>query len=148
MRPVERNAFLRLPVKLRLAAIRHLFDWLVNGQIVPVNPAASVRGPSHIVRKGQTPMLEPAEARKLLDSIDTASTIGLRDRALIALMVYSFARVGAAIALRVEDVVAAMRAQAALTDASGNTIELTLEMVQRIIDAGEGEEKEQERRRA
>src|SRR5580704_5624186 len=55
-------------VKLRLAAIRHLFDWLVNGQIVPVNPAASVRGPSHIVRKDQTPMLEPAEARKLLDS--------------------------------------------------------------------------------
>jgi site-specific recombinase XerD len=91
-------------VKLRLAAIRHLFDWLVNGQIVPVNPAASVRGPSHVVRKGQTPMLEPAEARKLLDSIDTATPIGLRDRALIALMVYSFARVGAAIALRVEDV--------------------------------------------
>jgi site-specific recombinase XerD len=90
--------------KLRLAAIRHLFDWLVNGQIVPVNPAASVRGPTHVVRKGQTPMLEPAEARKLLDSIDTTAAIGLRDRALIALMVYSFARVGAALALRVEDV--------------------------------------------
>jgi site-specific recombinase XerC len=87
-------------VKLRLAAIRHLFDWLVNGQIVPVNPAASVRGPSHIVRKGQTSMLEPAEARRLLDSIDTATPIGLRDRALIALMVYSFARVGAAIGLK------------------------------------------------
>jgi site-specific recombinase XerD len=90
--------------KLRLAAIRHLFDWLVNGQIVPVNPAASVRGPTHVVRKGQTPMLEPAEARKLLDSIDTTAAIGLRDRALIALMVYSFARVGAALTLRVEDV--------------------------------------------
>jgi len=90
--------------KQRLAAIRHLFNWLVNSQIVPINPAASVRGPTHIVRKGQTPMLEPAEARKLLDSIDTATPIGLRDRALIALMVYSFARVGAALAMRVEDV--------------------------------------------
>jgi integrase/recombinase XerC len=90
--------------KQRLAAIRHLFDWLVNSQIVPLNPAASVRGPTHVVRKGQTPMLEPVEARKLLDSIDIATPIGLRDRALIALMVYSFARVGAALAMRVEDV--------------------------------------------
>jgi len=90
--------------KLRLAAIRHLFDWLVNGQVVPLNPAASVRGPTHVVRKGQTPMLEPKEARKLLDSIDTSTPIGLRDRALLALMVYSFARVGAALAMRVEDV--------------------------------------------
>jgi site-specific recombinase XerD len=90
--------------KLRLAAIRHLFDWLVNGQVVPINPAASVRGPTHVVRKGQTPLLEPKEARKLLDSIDISTAIGLRDRALLALMVYSFARVGAALAMRVEDV--------------------------------------------
>ena len=46
-------------VKQRLAAIRHLFDWLVTGQVVPVNPAASVRGPSHIVQRGKTPVLGP-----------------------------------------------------------------------------------------
>ena len=91
-------------VKLRLAAIRHLFDWLVTGQIVPVNPAASVRGPSHSVRKGKTPVLDPAEARLLLDSIDVGTPIGLRDRALIGLMVFSFARIGAALSMRVEDV--------------------------------------------
>ena len=91
-------------VKLRLAAIRHLFDWLVTGQVVLVNPAASVRGPSHSVRKGKTPVLDPAEARQLLDSIDVGTPIGLRDRALIGLMVFSFARVGAALAMRVEDV--------------------------------------------
>jgi site-specific recombinase XerD len=91
-------------VKQQLAAIRHLFDWLVTGQIVPVNPAASVRGPSHIVRQGKTPVLEPAEARALLDSIDVSTHAGLRDRALVALMVYSFARVGAALAMKVEDV--------------------------------------------
>ena len=55
-------------VKQRLAAIRHLFDWLVTGQVVPVNPAASVRGPSHIVRRGRTPVLAPDEARRLLDA--------------------------------------------------------------------------------
>jgi site-specific recombinase XerD len=91
-------------VKQRLAAIRHLFDWLVTGQVVPVNPAASVRGPAHSVRVGKTPVLDPAEARLLLDSIDVTTPAGLRDRALIALMIYAFARVGAALAMRVEDV--------------------------------------------
>ncbi|SOE59152.1 Site-specific recombinase XerD [Burkholderia sp. YR290] len=91
-------------VKQRLAAIRHLFDWLVTGQIVPQNPAASVRGPSHTTKQGKTPVLDASEARQLLDSIDVTTPAGLRDRALIALMVFSFARVGAALAMRVEDV--------------------------------------------
>ena len=91
-------------VKQQLAALRHLFDWLVVGQVVPLNPAASVRGPAHSARKGKTPVLDPAEARALLDSIDVSTPIGLRDRALIALMVFSFARIGAALTMRVEDV--------------------------------------------
>ncbi|HVB82922.1 MAG TPA: tyrosine-type recombinase/integrase [Candidatus Binataceae bacterium] len=91
-------------VRQRLAALRHLFDWLVIGQVVPVNPAASVRGPAHIVKSGKTPVLDPAESRALLDSIDVATPAGLRDRALIGLMVYSFARIGAALAMKVEDV--------------------------------------------
>ena len=90
--------------KQRLAALRHLFDWLVMGQIVPTNPAASVRGPAHSVRRGKTPVLAPDEARALLDSIDVSKPVGLRDRALIALMVYSFARIGAALGMKVEDV--------------------------------------------
>jgi integrase/recombinase XerC len=90
--------------KQRLAAIRHLFDWLVIGHVVPVNPAASVRGPKHIVRKGKTPVLSPKETRRLLESIDVSTHAGLRDRALIGLMVYSFARIGAALAMKAEDV--------------------------------------------
>jgi integrase len=69
-----------------------------------MNPAGSVRGPRHVVTSGQTPVLDPAEARALLNSIDTASVAGLRDRALIGLMVYSFARIGAALGMTVEDV--------------------------------------------
>ena len=91
-------------IKQRLAAIRHLFDWLVTGQVVPVNPATSVRGPAHSVRRGKTPVLDPIEARALLESIDVTTSAGLRDRALIALMVYSFARIGAALGMAVEDV--------------------------------------------
>ena len=90
-------------VKQRLAAIRHLFDWLVIGQVVPVNPAGSVRGPSYSVKRGKTPVLAPEEARRLLDSIDVTTPVGLRDRGLIALMVFSFARIGAALRMRVED---------------------------------------------
>ncbi len=91
-------------VKQRLAAVRHLFNWLVTGQVVPVNPAGSVRGPAYAVKAGKTPVLEPAEARDLLDSIDISTIAGLRDRALIGLMVYSFARIGAALGMKVEDV--------------------------------------------
>jgi integrase len=63
-----------------------------------------VRGPRHVVTSGQTPVLDPAEARALLDSIDVSTQAGLRDRALIGLMVYSFARIGAALGMTVEDV--------------------------------------------
>ena len=91
-------------VKQHLAALRHLFDWMVTGQIVPVNPASSVRGPSHSAKIGKTPVLDAEEARQLIDSIDISKPVGLRDRALIALMVYSFSRIGAAIGMKVEDV--------------------------------------------
>ena len=82
-------------VKQHLAALRMLFDWLVVGHVIEVNPAHAVRGPKHVVRKGKTPVLTAEEARALLNSIDTSSLIGLRDRALIGVMVYTFARVNA-----------------------------------------------------
>ena len=82
-------------IKQHLAAIRRLCHWLVTGQVIPTNPATSVRGPTHVVRTGKTPVL--------LDTIDTATLPGLRDRALLAVMVYSFARVSAVVGMRVED---------------------------------------------
>ncbi len=91
-------------VKQKLSALRMLFDWLVVRQVLPVNPAHAVRGPKYVVKKGKTAILSAAETRELLARIDIASVVGLRDRALIALLVYTFARVGAAIAMRVEDV--------------------------------------------
>ena len=90
-------------VKQHLAAIRMLGDWLVVSQVLPVNPAAAVRGPKHVVTKGATPVLSPAEARKLLESIDTGALAGLRDRALLSVMLYSFARVSAVLGMRRQD---------------------------------------------
>ena len=90
-------------VKQHLAAIRMLCDWLVVNQVLPVNPAAAVRGPKHVVTKGATPVLTPAEARKLLEHIDTGTLAGLRDRALFSVMLYSFARVSAVLGMRRQD---------------------------------------------
>ena len=90
-------------VKQHLAAIRMLFDWLVTGQIVATNPAHAVRGPKHVIKTGKTTVLTSEQARELLDSIDTSTLVGLRDRALIAAMTFAFARIGAVVAMRVED---------------------------------------------
>jgi site-specific recombinase XerD len=109
--PIHVAAFIELQlktqskptVKVRLAALRMLFDWMVVGQVIPTNPAHAVRGPKHSQRRGKTPVLQADEARALIDAIDTSSLPGMRDRALIGLMVYTFARVGAAVQMRVED---------------------------------------------
>jgi site-specific recombinase XerD len=90
-------------VKQHLACIRMLFDWLVTGQVMSANPAHSVRGPRHSVSKGSTPVLSSEEATALLKDMDVSTVVGLRDRALIAVMTYTFARVGAVVALNVED---------------------------------------------
>ena len=114
MQPVHVAAFVKElqgkfsppTVKQHLAALRMLFDWLVTGHVLDVNPAHAVRGPKYVVKKGKTPVLTADEARELLDSIeivrntaraggaeaDEPALIGLRDRALIGVMVYTFAR--------------------------------------------------------
>jgi integrase/recombinase XerD len=97
------RGFSKPSVKQHLAAIRMLFDYLVTGGIVRTNPASSVRGPKYSIKRGKTPVLSAEEARQLLDSIETDTLIGLRDRALIGVMVYSFSRVSAAVSMRVED---------------------------------------------
>ncbi len=105
-------------VKQHLASLRMLFDWLITGQVIDANPAAAVRAAKHVVKKGKTPVLKADEARELLDSIPLKvgpepkegeednrppSLVGLRDRALIAVMVFSFARITAALGMKVED---------------------------------------------
>jgi site-specific recombinase XerD len=90
-------------VKQHLAAIRMLFDYLVTGQVVAVNPAHAVRGPKYVVKRGKTPVLTADQARTLIDSIKTDSVVGRRDRAIIGLMCYTFARVSAMVNMRVDD---------------------------------------------
>ena len=90
--------------KQRLSGLRMLFQALVREQVLGANPAAAVKGPKHSAGRGKTPVLTGDEMLQLLHSIDTGPLIGLRDRALIGAMAYSFARVGAVISLKVENV--------------------------------------------
>ena len=89
----------------------------IKAEIRTGNPAHAVRGPKYVVKKGKTPVLTADEARELLDSIaiarntardgsaetDEPALIGLRDRALIGVMVYTFARVNAVLQMKVRD---------------------------------------------
>jgi hypothetical protein len=91
---------------LQVSAINKGFEdilLLVTGQVVPMNPAAAVRGPTHVVKSGETPVLEGAEWRTLLDSIPANTLRDMRDRALIATLTYSFARITAALKIKVKD---------------------------------------------
>lgn len=90
-------------VKQHLAALRMLFDWLVVGHVIEHNPAHAVRGPKYSQKKGKTPVLDRDEARALISGIDTGSIVGLRDRALIGVMIYTFARIGAVLQMNVAD---------------------------------------------
>jgi integrase/recombinase XerD len=103
LKALEGEGCSRPTVKQHLAAVRMLFDWLVVGQIVPHNPAHAVRGPKHVVKKGKTPVLSTEEMHDLFAGFPADSLVALRDRALLATMAYTFARIGAVVQLRVED---------------------------------------------
>jgi integrase/recombinase XerD len=107
-------------VKQHLAALRGLFNWLVIKQVVPENPALFVKGPRSSRQLGITPVMEAEQMRQLLNSIRITRRIkvprkhggghkavvdlkGLRNRAAIAIMGYTFARVSAVAGLKLSD---------------------------------------------
>jgi integrase/recombinase XerD len=87
----------------RLSALRHFFDSLVNRHAIVLNPARSVRGEALSVMEGRTPEIPIAEVRKLLAAIDTSHIVGLRDRAILAVMVYTTSRRSAVAKLKCSD---------------------------------------------
>jgi site-specific recombinase XerD len=80
-----------------------LYGFLVVRQLVPTNPTTSVRGPKYVVKRGKTPVWSREDTKKLLESIPRDDLAGLRDRALICTMLFSFARVSAVLSLKRQD---------------------------------------------
>lgn len=89
-------------MKQHLAAIRMLFDWLVTGHVIAVNPPTPCMARSTWSKRARR-RCSRRTRRALLAAIDTGPLIGLRDRALIGTMVYTFARVNAVLAMKVKD---------------------------------------------
>lgn len=117
--PIMPQAVSKPTKKLHLSAIRHFFDRLVVRHAVVLNPAASVRAPRHSVVEGKTPALTPEQARQVLAAIDTSTVVGLRDRAIIGVLVYTAARVGAVAKLRRTDYYADGRQHCLRVDEKG-----------------------------
>ena len=86
--------------KLHLAALRHFFDGMVTRHAIILNPALSVRGERYQVVEGKTPEISITQARKLLASIATSHLVGLRDRAILAILIYTASRAGAVATLK------------------------------------------------
>jgi len=86
-----------------LAALRNFFDFLVNRHAVPLNSFSTVRGIKYSVTEGKTPELSIEQARKLFGSIDVSNVVGLRDRAVLGVLAYTGARVGAVAKLHLSD---------------------------------------------
>jgi integrase/recombinase XerD len=83
-----------------LSALRHFFDGMVTRHAIVLNPALSVLGERYGVMEGKTPEIPIPDARKLLASVDTSHVIGLRDRAILAVLVYTTSRAGAVAKLK------------------------------------------------
>ncbi|MEO1294891.1 MAG: tyrosine-type recombinase/integrase [Cyanobacteria bacterium J06636_16] len=128
-----------------LAAIRQLFTWLVAQGVLTTNPAENIRGPKYRSKIGKTPVLAATEMRQLLDSFDTSHITGLRDQALISLMTFTFARIGAVLAMNVEDYfVKSGRRWARLHEKGGKYLEVPLhhtaqEHLHIYVEAAEGQ---------
>lgn len=93
----------RPSVNLHLAAIKRFFAFLVTGGVLRRSPAVEVKGPTFSRRVGATPVTSPENVRRLLASLPTDSVVGLRDRALIGTMLFTTARIGAALGCKVSD---------------------------------------------
>jgi site-specific recombinase XerD len=90
-------------IKQHLSALRQLFDWLQSGGILGSNPAEPVKGPKHIQREGSTPILTAEEAREFIEGLPTESIKDKRDKAIIGVLTYTFARVSAIVRMKYED---------------------------------------------
>jgi integrase/recombinase XerD len=90
-------------VKQHMAAIRMLFSWLTEKGVLALNPAREVKTERFSRTEGKTPAFVEGEVQKLLDAVETSTHTGLRDRALLGVLAYTFARIGAVVNLKVED---------------------------------------------
>ena len=100
---IEQHTGSPATIKQHMAAIRMLFSWLTEKGILAMNPAREVKTPKFSRNEGKTPAPPTEDVQKLIDSIDLSHIVGLRDQAILGVLAYTFARIGAVVSLRVKD---------------------------------------------
>src|SRR6201988_1031777 len=90
-------------VKQHMAAIRMLFSWLTEEGVLAMNPAREVKTERFSRTEGKTPAFVEGEVQRLLDAVEASPHTDLHDRALLGVLAYTFARIGAVVNLKVED---------------------------------------------
>jgi site-specific recombinase XerD len=100
---IEQHTGSPATIKQHMAAIRVLFSWLTEKGILAMNPAREVKTPKFSRNEGKTPAPPTEDVQKLIDSIDLSNVVGLRDQAILGVLAYTFARIGAVVSLRVKD---------------------------------------------
>jgi integrase/recombinase XerD len=100
---VEQHPGSPATIKQHMSAIRMLFSWLTEKGILAMNPVREVKPEKFSRSEGKTPAFDTDQVQKVLDRIDTSNEVGLRDRALLGTLAYTFARIGAVVNLKVDD---------------------------------------------
>ena len=87
-RDLELRALGGATIRRKLAALSSLFEALCEANAVPGNPVDGVKRPKVASQEGSTPAIGDHQARALLAAPDGATTRGLRDRAMLATLLY------------------------------------------------------------
>jgi integrase/recombinase XerD len=103
-RDLERRALSGASIRRKLAALSSLFEALCEANAVQGNPVDGVKRPKIASSEGKTPAIGDHQARALLHAADVVTLRGLRDRALLATLLYHGLRRAELCALRVADI--------------------------------------------
>jgi integrase/recombinase XerD len=90
-------------IRRKLSALSALFDYLCESNAVAGNPVDGVKRPMANGNEGLTPALGDAQARKLIEAPPSDTLKGVRDRAILATLLYHGIRREELCGLRVRD---------------------------------------------
>ncbi len=100
---LEKQELAGSTIRRKLAALASLFEYLCNQNAVTHNPVKGVKRPVVETQEGKTPALSNQQARQLLEAPPADTLKGVRDRAILSVLLYHGLRRGELTRLKVKD---------------------------------------------